>query len=536
MGDAGLAFAAGVAAFACLGRAAALARHHRAPCNRCYSWLLAGLSCLAAAVGNGLWAWYELARHASPPDPSAADWSFIFFGPLALAALLVAHGERIGVAARIRLLLDTVLVAGSLFALAWAVALAMTAAKTDSPVRTFLVLGYPAFDLILVSLLLALRSRTPDQPGGIGVGVRMGYLVIVFCDSVFTMPGVRDAYQAGGLLDTGWFAGYLLIAAAATTGDGVSVRGSDLRAGTDAGGRDDGRIGPLGPVDRLGRLADTRLAARVRIVRVILPYVAAAFCLAGVLADGLDGDKRMDPVLLVACSAVLAALVARQGMTLLENQRLAEDLRRAAERLQHHAYHDPLTGLANRALLTDRLEHALTQRQAEWEPVAVLFLDLDGFKAVNDSAGHESGDRVLVEAARRISGTLRVGDTVARIGGDEFVVVLETGTPPEGALLTAERVLAVLSRDYVIDGQSHRTGASIGLAFSAPGGSASDLLRRADAAMYQAKSSGKGRVHCEPLSPGWAGTVDGVEGGVIGGVAAGADTDVPNGETAPVNA
>src|SRR5260221_8541133 len=115
MGDAGLALAAGLAAVACAGRAVALVRRHRRSCYRFYSWTLAGLSCLAAAIGNGLWAWYELVRGSAPPDPSAADWSFIFFGPLALAALMAAHGERIGLAARIRLLLDTVLAAGSLF-------------------------------------------------------------------------------------------------------------------------------------------------------------------------------------------------------------------------------------------------------------------------------------------------------------------------------------------------------------------------------------------------------------------------------------
>ncbi|MFL6115303.1 MAG: diguanylate cyclase [Catenulispora sp.] len=538
LGDAGLAAAAGFAAALCITRTALMIRFYRKACFRCYSWLLAGLSCLAAAIGNAVWAWYELVLDATPPSPSVADWAFLFFGPLALAAFVTAHGEDASLSTRIRLLLDTTLVAGSLFVVAWVLALALAIERSDSPVRTFLVLGYPAFDLVLVSLLLALRGRTPGERGGIGIGVRVGYLVIVVCDSIFTMPAIRDGYRSGGILDTGWFAGYLIIAAAAWYGDGYRPERSRRATAepTPVNYIDDGSLPgqdhPTGSghstaapatasvtvipsTVRRGTEPPTPSGALLRTVRVILPYLAAAFCLAGVLADGLDTTRRMDPVVLIAGAAVLVALVGRQSLTLYENQRLTEDLRRAAETLQHHAYHDPLTGLANRALLTDRLEHALTQRQAEWEPVAVVFLDLDGFKGVNDSVGHATGDRVLVEAAGRISGALRIGDTVARFGGDEFVIVLEVGTTVGGALVVAERIRGRLCEEYRGAGPGLRLGASIGVAFSEPGGSASDLLRRADAAMYRAKTGGKNQVVAEPLAEAWA---------------------VSHGETAPINA
>ncbi|MFD0631172.1 hypothetical protein ACFQ9X_05530 [Catenulispora yoronensis] len=147
-----------------------MVRFYRRACFRCYSWLLAGLSCLAAAVGNAVWAWYELVLDATPPSPSAADWAFLFFGPLALAAFVTAHGEDVRLSTRVRLLLDTTLVAGSLFVVAWVLALALAIERVDSPVRTFLVLGYPAFDLVLVSLLLALRARTPGSAAGSAPG------------------------------------------------------------------------------------------------------------------------------------------------------------------------------------------------------------------------------------------------------------------------------------------------------------------------------------------------------------------------------
>jgi diguanylate cyclase (GGDEF)-like protein len=547
MGDLGLAVAAGLAGAACFTRAFLLIRFYRMPCYRCYSWMLAGSSCLAAAIGNGVWSWYELVDQTAPPSPSAADWCFLGFGPLALAALLAAHGDRIGAAERIRLVLDTVLIAGSLFSVAWVAALAIATAHITSPMKSALVLGYPVFDLVLVSLLIALRTRTPDKDGGIGTGVRIGYLVIVVCDSIFTVPGVHAGYRSGGLLDTGWFAGYLLIAAAATTGD-RTPRGGDAglagfegpaERGDDGDEREPGAESAHDDVYAMIRdgAAKRRVGgvlAGLRIARVILPYLAAGMCLAGVLADGLERDHEMDPVLLVAASAVLVALISRQAMTLWENQRLAEKLRAAAATLAHHAYHDELTGLPNRVLLTDRLEHALTQRAAEWEPVAVLFLDLDGFKAVNDSAGHGTGDQVLIEAARRLTETLRVGDTVARFGGDEFVAVLEIGTPADGARLTAERLLTVLSVDYRIGAGSHLVGASIGLAFSEPGGSAAELLRRADAAMYAAKSAGKGRVHAEPVSSAWVGVADPGTIPAQTGHAGHADQAVPNGETATI--
>ncbi|NYJ05001.1 putative bifunctional diguanylate cyclase/phosphodiesterase [Petropleomorpha daqingensis] len=167
--------------------------------------------------------------------------------------------------------------------------------------------------------------------------------------------------------------------------------------------------------------------------------------------------------------------------------------KRLEAQLQHNAFHDALTGLANRALFTDRLEHALARTDRGETPVAVLFVDLDDFKAVNDGAGHGAGDALLTAVADRLRRVLRPGDTVARLGGDEFAVLLEDAGA-DRAETTAERLLAVLAEPFPAVGSDVRISASVGIAVGAAGLHDSDeLLRHADVAMYAAKEAGKGR-------------------------------------------
>jgi diguanylate cyclase (GGDEF)-like protein len=167
--------------------------------------------------------------------------------------------------------------------------------------------------------------------------------------------------------------------------------------------------------------------------------------------------------------------------------------RKALEaQLTHQAFHDPLTGLANRALFFDRVTHALERRQRSNERLAVLFLDLDNFKTVNDSLGHVPGDRLLVAAAVRLAACVRTADTVARLGGDEFAILIEDA---HGDLAThaAERITAALREPFAVEGKEVFVTASLGIATDEAGMTASELLRNADMAMYTAKSRGKGR-------------------------------------------
>jgi diguanylate cyclase (GGDEF)-like protein/PAS domain S-box-containing protein len=185
---------------------------------------------------------------------------------------------------------------------------------------------------------------------------------------------------------------------------------------------------------------------------------------------------------------------------LIFNSRDVTERVRLQAQLQHNAEHDPLTDLPNRALFTKRVQQALSGRRSSDRGTAVLFIDLDGFKGVNDTIGHQAGDELLVQAARRLQDAVRYGDTASRLGGDEFAaLIVGDGTRDRSArerhiLELADRLRLTLSQPYLIDGNDVRVAASIGVAFAEPGLGAGELLRNADLAMYRAKGAGKGRV------------------------------------------
>lgn len=171
--------------------------------------------------------------------------------------------------------------------------------------------------------------------------------------------------------------------------------------------------------------------------------------------------------------------------------RVEAQLRESEARLRSQALHDPLTGLANRTLLNDRLHHLIERQPRRRVPFALMLLDLDHFKPVNDRYGHEAGDRLLCEVAARLRSSVRAADTVARLGGDEFVLLAELLVPEDAEILAAKLVTAV-SAGYRINGHPVDVGVSIGVAcFPLDGAAPDDLLRHADAAMYHVKRSGR---------------------------------------------
>jgi diguanylate cyclase (GGDEF)-like protein len=207
----------------------------------------------------------------------------------------------------------------------------------------------------------------------------------------------------------------------------------------------------------------------------------------------IAGRPLSNGELLVAC-VVISTLLGRQYLTLRDNARLSAELARREQLLRHQALHDPLTGLANRVLFGDRLEHALSLHRRDRRPLALVFLDLDAFKAVNDTLGHAAGDELLRTVARRLADVVREGDTVARLGGDEFAVLVEGCADPQEV---AARLAEVVAVPVVLAGGTVTVGASVGVCAVGADDEprdADEVLACSDAAMYAAKRAGGSRV------------------------------------------
>ncbi|TNC99720.1 MAG: Uncharacterized protein FD121_216 [Gallionellaceae bacterium] len=167
-------------------------------------------------------------------------------------------------------------------------------------------------------------------------------------------------------------------------------------------------------------------------------------------------------------------------------------LKQTNEQVTHLAHHDGLTGLPNRILFYDRLNQAIARARRDKESVAVLFLDLDGFKKINDTLGHDIGDALLIEAAKRIQACVRDSDTVARMGGDEFTAILCNVGTENGKDIVAQKMLDTIRQPFILHDQSCTVGVSIGIAvYPNSGGNAEELVKVADTAMYLAKDGGK---------------------------------------------
>jgi diguanylate cyclase (GGDEF)-like protein/PAS domain S-box-containing protein len=237
----------------------------------------------------------------------------------------------------------------------------------------------------------------------------------------------------------------------------------------------------------------------VKLIRTTLPILGAEVRLAGgvVLASsgpttpGLVLPVGPSDQLVVVADGVLAddemALVRAVANTLTSALARVRD----EEQLRHEAVHDPLTGLANRVLLRDRLEHALARSERGGGTTGVMVVDLDDFKLVNDAYGHLAGDSVLTELSRRMRAAVRPSDTVARLGGDEFVAVCE-GVDEQSALALGRRLQAAIRLPIAVGGVNQRLTASIGIALGRTDPDA--ILRDADVAVYRAKADGRGRL------------------------------------------
>jgi diguanylate cyclase (GGDEF)-like protein len=456
--DYGEALAAFIAAATCVWRG----RHSD---GQRLGWFLLGASAFSWALGELRYAHYEVVQHIDDaPFPSWADAGFLLAVPLAAAAVVLWPSAPRRSSERVRAVLDGTLIAASLLLTSWALVLGdLWRDGEDSWFGQAISLAYPLADVMIVTVILLALRRSRREQRVVLVLVMAGLVAMAVADTAFAYFTNQGTYSTD-LTGVGWFAGYLLIALAALhpqTGE---------------------------PGDAPSDDEDMSLSG------VLLPYAPLVLAAGAALLEEVD---RFEGVGL----AVLAGLViARQLVTLLENRDLSgrlraglHELQRQEVKLRHQAFHDGLTGLANRELFWDRLEHALALGDRRVRTIAVMYLDLDRFKAVNDQFGHAAGDKVLIGVAERLRASLRPADTVARLGGDEFGVLLEAlddRTPDS----VAQRVLEALSTPFVVcSGERVHVGASIGVAVGRFD-DADGMVAAADTAMYEAKAAGGGTV------------------------------------------
>jgi diguanylate cyclase (GGDEF)-like protein len=444
--------------------AATTAAHARrcAPGRLRAAWLLMAGSCAAWCLGQGYWTW--LSAHGTEPFPSLADAGFLGFAALAVLALLLhpADGGRTSLWQR---LFDAVMTSAAVGLVSWETAFGAVVAADDGHdlFARGLMLAYPVADVAMVVLVVLLLARTRGDRTALNL-VGLGVLVQGIADSTFIYLAASSSYDGGGPVDAGWLLAFLLIAVAGTSPVGTPLSGDR-------------------PLD----------AAPPTVPASFLPYIPVVAAFATLLGATFTGHP-LTPGEVLVVSVVVGMLLARQYAAVRENSRLAADLAAREAELHHLAFHDSLTGLANRALFHDRLGHALDLHARDPRAVAVIFLDLDDFKIVNDTLGHGAGDELLCRVAERITAALRNADTIARLGGDEFAVLLEDGGD---SLAAAARIADALQTPFVLSGHSVDVRASIGVCALEPGDPSLDadaLLARSDAAMYRAKHTGKARV------------------------------------------
>ena len=428
-----------------------------------WAWRLLAAATGAWAAGEASWSYDELLTGRAVPFPSLADAGFLLFPVLAAAALLLLPAGK-QAASRLLDLLDGLLIAGSLLVLTWATSLgAALDAGGTTRLATALSLAYPLGDLVVITLVLLVIGRATGGRRAVLGLLAAGLVALAAADSTFVYLTLTGSYSSGAICDLGWVAGFALVALGAVL---ATTPASPASA------------------DRL------RVPSWLRLGLPYFPLLLAETVLTGQL---LAGGRRVPAPELIIGLALIVLVLARQFLALTDNRRLLVELHAEREHARHQAMHDPLTGLANRTLFFNRVEHALTLRARDAASTSVLFCDLDDFKAINDELGHAAGDALLLAVSDRLRGCLRPGDTVARLGGDEFAVLIEQ--PGEPPAMIAARLVEALAEPLALAGSDVTITASVGLATAgsviAFGFGADEMLRRADVAMYAAKAKGK---------------------------------------------
>jgi len=442
--------------------------------------VLLGLGVLGYAVGQAIWTYYEEILH-QPPFPSWADAGYLAAYPFLCGGLLLLPRRPLPSAARLRVLLDGLMIMTGVVAFSWYFVLGPTVLQgAESLFGKLVSVAYPFCDLVLFCCLLLPWGRAQERalrPVAVLFSLGLGCILVI--DTAFAYGNLHGTYATGGVLDVGWPLGYMTIALATRAARQALAHGA--------------REGHAPP-------AVAARAPAPPLWRALLPYAFLPAVGALVVATGrLRGATPLEQGVWIGAGVLGAVVVLRQVVALLETRQLYRQveernqaLAAANARLETLASTDPLTGLLNHRAFHTRLDEEIARAERGSRPLALLLVDLDDFRAINNTHGHQAGDRALVAIAAALRGVLRAGDSAGRLGGDEFAALLPEADLGE-ALAVAERARAAVAGSALPAGDATiRTTTSLGVAaLPRHARTRDELIAAADQAAYAAKDAGK---------------------------------------------
>ncbi len=468
-------------------------------------WFFIALAQFSFLLGDLIWMIYEVFLYIEP-YPSLADLFYVLYYPLILYGIFLLPHSKQNRFDQTKRILDAliVLLTASLMLWMYLIDPLISGFAQETMLVKFLTIAYPAGDIALFAALMILIYNYPvDRTNTPFILLILSMVVQIGTDVLFSIQSLSETYMSGGWLDSGWVFGYLFLGVAGVVQTSMNE---------------------VTTIEyKITLFSHQRyLSVFINKLRTVIPYssVVLAYILLVVYESKPNVVNHFTHVLVVGLIIILVML--RQYLVLFENNKLNKKLRDALanvkeksstlentneilkqeieyrkqieQQLSFDALHDALTQLPNRTLFLDRLTHAIdfSRRDVDFA-FAVLFLDLDQFKSVNDSLGHSVGDELLIQFVARINECLRKSDTFARMGGDEFAVLLEDHDAKIESIEVSNRIQQLLQRPFTILGQDFYVSASIGIVNEEIGEyeNAESILRDADIAMYHAKELGK---------------------------------------------
>ena len=438
-------------------------------------WILLAAAAGAWGAGQLSWCWLEMVRH-QPPTSSGLPVVGYLAAVLCIGIAVVLHpGPRPHWSGRARAVIDGLLIVATLLFVSWSDAMQTVGLSHSgtSVAERITALTYPAADIVLLALLVTVFSRGSRNPRDPLLVVGAALVCLFLGDSLSVYIGLSSSYETGNVADVCWFAAFLVLGLAALAP-------------------------PLEDVGDIEGVVPPTWTEFITFVPLTLALAAAIVQ----LARGV----RFDAVEIVLAVVSIALLMGRGVLFVLENRVLMGRLESTVTELEWLTLHDPLTGLANRVLFDDRLAQVCAAQQRDPHLVAVAYLDLDDFKLVNDTMGHHTGDELLRQVSLRLAANVRRQDTLARLSGDEFALLMLAVDGADQVEEILRRVVAPVGDPFAVGGRELRVGISVGYSISFGATDPKALLRQADDSMYEAKAGGKHQVH------GWSDPADDLVG------------------------